>query len=168
MTLKQNERIVVPPNLTTMAAYIFGATSKTYPKEIIFPEGFSVTKLSDRMLQNLIFDSDFRVPSCVTELGMGFNYGGCFKNVTIPATCTKLNSSCFGSSANDAANNYTRFKTLTFESEIPPSVGSNAIAKQHINNGLKIYVPDNSVEEYKATTNLTTCADNIYPISQKE
>lgn len=165
--VKPGETIRVPPNLTKMNPYTFAASSKSYPYGVIFHEGFSMETLPERMFQNLVFETDFTVPSSVKTINTAFVYGGGFRSFTIPATCTTINSLCFGASNSDSASVFT-FRTLIFESETPPTIGSNLIAKQHLANGLKIYVPDNAIEAYKTTTNLTAYADYFYPMSQKE
>lgn len=54
--------------------------------------------------------------------------------------------------------------TLIFRSMNPPTLGSSSISGNSSN--LKIYVPDASVEDYKAATNWSTHASKIHPLSE--
>lgn len=60
----------------------------------------------------------------------------------------------------------TNIISYTFTSVIPPTL-ANANAFGAINPICKIYVPDASVEAYKAATNWITLANYIYPLSSK-
>ena len=58
-------------------------------------------------------------------------------------------------------------RTLTFLNTKPLSIFyDNCLPKQALEYGLKIYVPDESVEGYK--NKMTLFADLILPMSQKE
>ena len=59
-------------------------------------------------------------------------------------------------------------KTITFERETPPTFGMYLFSDIFLNKGLKIYVPDNSIEAYKAATNFSKYSNYIYPMSQKD
>ena len=52
---------------------------------------------------------------------------------------------------------------LIVEAVTPPTLSSNAFAKSTV----KIYVPDGSVDAYKAATNWASLADKIYPLSER-
>ena len=57
----------------------------------------------------------------------------------------------------------TNLATLIIKSETPPSLAENAFYQT--SNSLKIYVPDESVDVYKAAENWSYIADKIFPIS---
>lgn len=56
--------------------------------------------------------------------------------------------------------------TLILPTVTPPTLGSTAFSLIDLTNGLFIYVPDESVEDYKAATNWNNYADYIYPLSE--
>ena len=162
-----NSTIKLHKDITTMENYIFGSTAKQEMNELIIPDDINLTQLPGYMVENYIFDCDLRIPSTVTSLAAGFAYGCSFNNITIPATCTNIGNAAFYCKANEAAS-YSRLKTVTFESETPPTFSNYVFANQDKTNGFKIYVPDNAVSTYKANTSLSSFADYIYPMSQKE
>jgi hypothetical protein len=94
-------------------------------------------------------------------------YGTSFNNITIPATCTSFGNAAFYMLKTEAAS-YRRLKTVTFESVTPPTFGTYPFADQDITNNFKIYVPDESVSAYKAVSRLSSFANYIYPVSQKD
>lgn len=57
-----------------------------------------------------------------------------------------------------------KINTLIFRSTVPPTLGSNAISGNA--STLKIYVPDESVDAYKAATNWSTLSSKIHPLSE--
>jgi len=162
-----NSRIVIPSSISTCGSYLFSVENKTEMTEVVMPNNIQLTTLPGYMFENLIFDCDFRVPSTVTSLAAGFAYGCSFNNITIPSTCTSFGNGAFYALKSESAS-YRKLKTVTFESEIPPTFGSNPFAEQDKTNGFKIYVPDNAVDTYKATSRLSSFINYIYPVSQKE
>ena len=61
---------------------------------------------------------------------------------------------------------YFTLKTATFLKTTPPQTFPSTIfSSQALQNGLKIYVPDQSIEAYKAKQ--PAYANYIYPMSQK-
>ena len=114
------------------------------------------------------FNCDLHTPSQITTIQGYFNYNGSFRNVVLSSGITTIFNQAFGANVSQPQSNFY-LNTVTFEGETPPSfTGADAFANQHIANGLKIYVPDNAVEEYKAVANLAKCVNCIYPISQKD
>lgn len=57
-----------------------------------------------------------------------------------------------------------KINTLIFRSTVPPTLGSSAISGNA--STLKIYVPDESVDAYKAATNWSTLSSKIHPLSE--
>jgi hypothetical protein len=117
---------------------------------------------------NLAFGCDFEVPTCVKTIGMYMNQEGCFNNVKLHSNITNLQNYCFG--CRNATAPLTNFylRTVTIECVVPPTIGTEIFAPQHVENGFKIYVPDESLEAYKNVTNLQYCKDCIFPMSQKD
>lgn len=126
-----------------------------------------LSSLPDYLFFRISFNCDLVFSSSVTEIGDYFNCGGSFRNITIPPNVATLRPYCFGSSSGDSNSVYF-LETVTFERESPPTIAANVFAPQHKNNNFKIYVPDNSIEEYKALTNMSTLVNYIFPVSEKE
>lgn len=80
------------------------------------------------------------------------------RKIIFPSTITSISANCF---ANCFYMNYYIFLSPT-----PPTL-ANVNAFTGINTICKIYVPDASVDAYKAATNWVTYANYIYPLSQK-
>ncbi|MBE5741111.1 MAG: leucine-rich repeat domain-containing protein [Clostridiales bacterium] len=162
--LKDGTSIGLPKNLITLNTQCFYNDSRKVITNLSMP---SITGTLPALgFYYCAFDCDFTPPATATIFGASFNYNGSFHNITVPATITALNSKAFGADSTEPMENFY-MKTLTFESETPPTIGANLIASQHVQNGLKIYVPDTAVDTYKATKNLTTYASIIYPMSEK-
>ena len=114
------------------------------------------------------FNCDLQLPPTLTAIQGYFNYNGCFKNIVFHSGIQSVLNHAFGANSGQPQSNFY-LNTVTFEGETPPTFGgADVFASQHIKNGLKIYVPDNAVEEYKAVANLHKVVDCIYPISQKD
>ena len=108
----------------------------------------------------------FVLEDFVNEISTYFNYNGGFHNITVPSGVI-LRNFCFGGQSALPDSDFY-LKTVTFEGESPATIGTKVFAPQNINNGLKIYVPDNSLEAYKNVSNLSLYVDCIFPVSQKE
>lgn len=134
-------------------------------KELILPENMTGT-LAANVFNLVGFDCDLVTPPGITSIGITFNYRGNFKNITLGENITSIGDRVFGGLASDAVNSYI-LETVTVESETPPSCGKTIFAPQHKTNNFKIYVPDNSLEAYKTTTNLKEYASYMHPISEK-
>ena len=164
--VKENSSIILPENLKTLGAQVFSAESRLFLKDLYIPDSYSTAVFPVQAFMFLTFDCDFRLPPLVTEMAQQSLYRASFKNVTIPATCTKLGNQVFYAPTTDSVDGYN-METITFEGETPPTFGLYLFSDIYLNNGLKIYVPDNSLEAYKAATNFSKYANYIYPMSQK-
>lgn len=154
-----------PDSLTSMGQSVF---KQDFRKEVnsLDLSNVKMATLNSYTFQNVGFNCDFELPSIVTTVGSYFNQSGTFNNIRIPATCTNLQTECFGSNTTYPIDSF-RLQTVTFESETPPVFGTKVFATQHVRNNFKIYVPDNAVEAYKAVDNLSPYVDHIFPMSQK-
>lgn len=103
-------------------------------------------------------------------------FSGCTKlsNVTLHNGLTKIDYSCFQSCPIDSitipetvtylgSGISSKFKYVTMLSKIPPQIQASTFYKNNINT---IYVPAESVDTYKTTTNWTNYASKIQPISE--
>lgn len=159
--------LVIPNSLKTINSYGFGRSKMTYLNNLIFEDGFTIGSLPSNFFTFLHFDCDFVVPASVIYLTSYSLYNTSFNNLTIPATVKSIEYAAIGITSTASASNFD-LKSITFESKTLPTIASNSIGAQHITNGLKIYVPDESLELYKTHANLVKYADNIFPVSQKE
>ena len=166
-TLKENSNIILPKSLQKYGNYAFANDTKLEMKNLIMPDDIELTSVGSYGFSNLMFDCDFKIPSTISALPANFMYGTSFNNITIPATCTAFGNAAFYMLKTEAAS-YRRLKTVTFESATPPTFGTYPFADQDITNNFKIYVPDEAVDTYKAVSRLSSFANYIYPVSQKE
>ena len=155
----------LPSNLTSPGVSMYGQITRQYANSLDL-SNCKVTSLTNYMFAYICFNSDLVLPDTIVSVGYGFNINGCFRNIVIPDG-VKLNSYCFGSDSTESVSNFY-LQTVTFLGENPGTIGDCVFAIQNLQNGLKIYVPDTAVEEYKAIANLALYDDVIYPMSQKE
>lgn len=155
-----------PDSVTSVGSCAFRQNTRRVANGLDL-SNYRLTSLSNYVFQSIAFNSDCVIPEGVKNVNSYFNYKGCFKNIYLPSTITKIDNYCFGADSADAVSNYF-LKTVTFTKETPPTVGNNVFALQNIENGFKIYVPDNAIEAYKAVANLQNYINCIYPVSQKE
>ena len=163
--LKENQNLKLPSSLKTMSNSAFKQASRTLLNSFD-ASNCQLTSLSNSACYNLAFNCDFVVPSNIQLINVNFNYNGCFKNLVFHENLTIYNYAFGGATSRPLSEFF--LKSVVFEAETPPTVGAHVFADQNMTNGFKIYVPDNSVEAYKAVSNLVKYADYIYPISQKE
>lgn len=139
--------------------------SKRLLAETLDLSNYKITYLSSNSFYYVAFNCDFNQPDSVSMILEAFNKRGCFRNIKFNSNLKNLATECFGSFSSDPISNFY-LETVEFEGETPPYFGSNVFAKQNIENGFKIYVPDVALEEYKAVANLSSYVNNIYPKSQ--
>lgn len=104
--------------------------------------------------------SEITIPESVTTLsGMVFMYCYSLKKIDCKASATSI-----GTNFIDYCWN---LKTLIMRRVTPPSINatSGIVARSRIHTDFRIYVPDESVDIYKATSGWSLYADIIYPIS---
>ncbi len=88
------------------------------------------------------------------ELGWGaFRYCSSLSSITLPSTITKLNNYCL--------EGCWALKSVKCLATTPPELGSEVFTTVTI-----IYVPDASVDAYKAKEGWSTYADRIKPLSE--
>ena len=155
----------LPDSLTSMGQYVFMSNVRQMQNSLDL-SNFTLNYLQPYTFYYHAFACDFTTPPNVKTCGTYYNYNGCFKNITITSNVTSVNNYCFGAGATQPIDNFY-LKSITFESATPPTFGYTCFATQNLQNGLKIYVPDESIDEYKAITNLALYVDYIYPVSQK-
>ncbi len=165
-TMFNGATIKFPKNLTSLGTYAFYQEVHKTSCYLNIDET-ALSTLPYSCLYNIAFINDLILPTKVTTLGDNFNSNGCFPNIYLHSQVTELKNNCFGGSASYPLSNFY-LRSVVFERESPPTIGTKVFASQNITNGFKIYVPDNAVEAYKAVANLSYCASCIYPISEKD
>ena len=164
-TVKDNQSIKLPESLKTTGDSIFKCSTRKLLNNLDI-SNVQLKTLPNSMCYYLGFNCDLVVPETFTMVASQFNFNGCFRNIVIKGN-TQLYSYSFYAMAT-LANSMFFLQSVVLESETPPAIGGNVFAEQNITNGFKIYVPDNSLEAYKALTNLAKYTNCIYPMSQKE
>ena len=85
-------------------------------------------------------------------------FGYCpFTKIELPSTITRIEDYCF--------SQCTNLSIVKISAVEPPILGGDKVFN-NTDVGLKIYVPDDSVEAYKTATNWSAYADKIHPISE--
>lgn len=161
-----SQSISFPSNLTSIGVGAVANFDDMYDMQSVDISSFKLKKTGESLLRGYHFDCDLVIPSWITHLYGYFNYNGCFKNVTIPTTCRELQTMSFYPLTTIPASRINT-ETITFLNPSPPTIGSNAIGSAFLNTNCKIYVPDNSVDAYKAVTRLKNFASIILPMSEK-
>ena len=156
-----------PNNLKSLAQSVFRHEYRLISGNLDL-SNFNLNILPGYTFYYHAFGCDLNVPDCVQTIGQNFNYNGSFRNIKICSAVTEIGNNAFGANTTNALDTFY-LRSVTFEGEIPPAkMGVSFIANQHVQNGVKIYVPDNAVEEYKAVANLSQYSNIIFPISQKD
>ena len=97
------------------------------------------------------------IPDSLISMGNGVFYAcTLLPKIDIPNSVTSIGGQAF---------EYCRgLKDAIIRATTPPTLGSAAFNSTHAD--LKIYVPDDSVEAYKAATNWSNYASKIHPLSE--
>lgn len=115
---------------------------------------FSNTENTQTFNSNSFYNTFLKnicIPNSVTTINRSLLYGTALKFFYVPDTITTISEIALPNT----------LVTLYLYPTIPPTIASNSITK---NDYLKIYVPAESVEAYKAATNWSALADKIFPI----
>lgn len=142
----------IPDSVTAIGGYAFcGCTQVTY---INLPNG--LTSLGEYAFRDCLNFSSLNIPMTLTSIP-----NGCFYNcdgladIMLPSTTTAIGDSAF--------NQCSGLYNLQINATTPPTLGSNALANTNAN--LKIFVPSQSVDAYKAASGWSTFANKIQAIT---
>ena len=120
------------------------------------------------------------IPNTVTSIG-SYNFNGTsLRTCVIPNSVTTIGRNCFsvtnnlvdvtfGSGITELGTNMFQSKTRNLDFNIsilaiePPTLGTGFLPNNFTG---KIFVPDDSVNDYKTATNWLTYESYIYPLSQ--
>ena len=95
------------------------------------------------------------LPNAVTTItSNAFNSSG-ITSITIPSPVTSIGSNAF--------YNCTYLGYVVIQATTPPTLGNGNVFSR--TNNCPIYVPDESVEAYKAAANWSSLASRIFPLS---
>lgn len=123
--------------------------------DVILPE--TLTKIGKRAFSGCKSLANINFPLALASIGdNAFNGCSSMKSIELPSTMTSIGANAF--------QYCTGLILVSITADTPPSLGSSAFADCPALTG--IYVPDESVEAYKAATNWSAYANKILPLSQ--
>ncbi len=176
-----NQPLVLPNSVTSIGNNAFqGWGSNNQP--LVIPD--SVISIGYRNFYSWTSNNQpLVIPSSVTSIGHGAFRSWSSNNhpLIIPSTVTSIGSGAFGywqsnthpitipnsvtSIADSAFIGWSLVPYIEIQATTPPTLaGSGAFANQ---NDAPIYVPDESVDDYKEATNWIDLADRIFSINDK-
>lgn len=144
------QSIVIPSKVTT--PYYMAGDCKVLRSIILSDETtFYKCAFWKSGIQSII------IPSGVKEISYGvFQHCYSLQSIIIPSGVTNIDYQAFSYCYS--------LQSLCCLATTPPTLANNSL--EYTNNLVAIYVPDASVETYKAATNWSSYADKILPISQ--
>lgn len=166
--------LFVPEGITSIDGTFSGCTSIT---AVEIPN--SVTSIGHSAFSGCTRLTTVEIPNSVIDIG---DYAFCnsqLKSVTIPNSVTSIGNSAFGSIesldtviiGSGVTNiggrafykgDWTDLKAIYCSALIPPSLGSNVFSGQSVT-GIKLYVPEESVNRYKTTAEWNNFIINALP-----
>ncbi len=148
----------IPSSLQNIQQSCFANSSKDKPiiTDLVWPIS-EVTKTPNTMFGFVCFDTEMVIPSNITVINSQFLYGAYVKRITFPAGLKTLGASSLFCPDSPPVKEYA-----VFLGETPPT-GASTFTASHQKNSFPIYVPDNSLDEYKSSF----ANYNILPMSQK-
>ena len=150
------EGVIIPNGVTNIGENAFRQWSSNN-QLLVIPN--SVTSIGASAFQNWLQNKQpLVIPNNVTSIGASafVNWVTNGHPVTIPSGVTEI--------GNRAFNSWNYAKEFILESEIPPTIANFTFSSS---NNAPIYVPDESVDDYKTATNWVSLASRIFPISDK-
>ena len=175
--------LTIPSGVTSIGNYAFSGCSNL--TNITIPN--SVTSIGERAFNscrhltrvNSNINGECIIPNSVTTIGnYAFNYCSSLTSVTIPSSVTSIDGNVFRDCSGlatvtipssvtsigiQAFSGCYSLTSITVEATTPPTLNNvNAFANT---NDCPIYVPAESVNTYKTTSNWSTYADRIQAIS---
>lgn len=121
------------------------------------PEG--TTTVGEGLYQTGIMNWNF-YPDALTTMKRCANI--CIDTMIVPAAVTSIAARAW---SGDGGKRHD-IRWIVFESETPPSFGGNPFYIDY--SQVKLFVPDESVDTYKAVSQLSSVSARIYPISDFE
>jgi len=142
----------IPDSVTSIGSYAFsGCTQLTY---INLPN--NLTSLGEYAFRDCMNFSTINIPMTLTSLPTGcfYNADG-LADIMLPSTITSIGDSAF--------QECSGLQNLQINATTPPTLGSNALTNTNAN--MKIMVPAESVDVYKAASGWSAYANKIQAIT---
>lgn len=144
--------VVLPSNITSIGKSSFRGCSNLSS----FTFSPNITSIPNTLFIDCAFSGVFEVPEGITSVGSKWIWGQ--SNVTrlvFPSTITSIGSLGFHYNVGN--------KNVVIKAVNPPSFGNST---SYVGSGTKIYVPDASVDTYKASSSWSNLASYITPMSE--
>ena len=165
-SIQEHTSINIPSCLKVIGNYSFAQESERKYMQNLNLSNYTGTGLPSYVFSLLHFDCDLIIPPSVTTVYTHCFYRGSVNKAIFHENFTYISDTVFGGLDTDPVDAYN-LQYLEFKSVKPPRFAKDLICVHHITNGCKIYVPDNSVEAYKAVSYLSQYVNYILPASQK-
>lgn len=150
-TCRMLTTVILPNTITNIGAYAFPSCDRL--TSINLPEGLTTIGPNAFSVCSNLSHIDF--PSTLTELGSNSFISCGLTSVVVPASLTTIAGGVF--------QNNISMTSITFLPTTPPTMtGSNAFVNT---NNCPIYVPADSVDDYKAANRWFSYADRIQAIT---
>ena len=165
-----NRVIKIPSTITSIGEYAFAgtATQRSILTNIDLTDFTQSSLPKGIFMYNRMPNVDYVIPPQLTTINQYFLFNGGAKSITIPETVSRVCAYSFGNSNGDIAENNI-MKEFIFLAETPPTIETYILGPYQSRTDTKVYVPDQSLEAYKAITNLKVYVNMniIYPMSQR-
>ncbi len=148
--------LILPKSVKKLGDSAFFTDVQQEFEKLVIPETVQLETIEYSSIAGYLFNCDFTFPPSIKVLSTGSFSNTSFNNVVIPSTVTELGNLVFYTSP----GKIFRTKTITFLATTPPKIGSMFF---HPERTCNIYVPENSLSEYKAVLS----GYDVYPISQR-
>ncbi len=153
----ETDGVIIPQGVTSIGMFAFRVWPANNQPLVI---ANSVTNIKACAFENWTSNNQpLVIPNSVTNIGeLAFNnWSSNNQPLIIPNSVTNIGELAF--------NGWSLVPYVEIQAITPPSLSSaDAFAEQ---NNAPIYVPDESVDDYKTATNWVDLADRIFPISDR-
>lgn len=147
------ETVFLPNSITSISSYAFYALKKL--KNVTFEENSVLKSIPNYGFQVCSSLPKLTLPNSITTIG-AYAFSGCSA-----LTFFEMGKN-IKSISDNAFTSCTALKTLIIKTVTPPSIYATSFKNVTFD---AIYVPDISVNEYKAKTNWSALGDFIFPLS---
>ncbi len=138
--------ITIPATVKSMISYAFEAGAM---ESVTFEEGSHLAEISDHAFIRCVNLKEFDVPEGVTNIaGYAFEGTTSMTTMTLPSTLKTLANGAFYNLGGDKSAN---MQSMTFKAFNPPSGSNSAFQNWQASSTCKFYVPNQSVDAYKAS-----------------
>ena len=165
-SIQENTSITIPASCSSLSGYSFAQSAERKYMQNLDLSNFTGNLLNSFTFSLLHFDCDLIVPPSVTTIYSRCFYRGSVNKAIFHENFTYVSDNVFGGLDTDPVDAYN-LQYIEFRPVTPPRFAKDLICVHHITNGCKIYVPDNSLEAYKAVSYLAQYVNYILPVSQK-